>query len=117
MVMCQGLLKSRIKCRRSVFLTCALMMRSVGLWLQGSGCIEEQLFHMREINAILGSCQVQMALVLLRCRSGGLGVLLFGLDSSGFGRSCFCTVLRNVSGSAAEKTKLVVHMALTFLRC
>src|SRR5882724_6102464 len=69
-------------------LTCALVMHSVGLWLQGIGCIEERLFHMREINAILGSCKIQMALVLLRSPSGGLRVLLFGLDSSGFGRSC-----------------------------
>src|SRR5882724_12721171 len=98
-------------------LTCALVMRSVGLWLQGSGCIEERLFRTREINAILRSCEVQMVLVLLRSRSGGLGVLLFGLDSLGFGRSCFFTVLRNVSCSATEKTKLVVHMALMFLRC
>ena len=49
-------------------LTCALVMHSVGLWLQGSGCVEEQLFHMREINAILRLCEVQMALVLLRSR-------------------------------------------------
>src|SRR5882724_8878684 len=97
-------------------LTCALVMCSVGLWLQGSGCIEERLFHMREINAILGSCEVQMALVLLRSRSGGLRVRLFSLDSSGFGRSCFCTVLHDVSCSAAEKTKLVVHTVLMFLR-
>src|SRR5882724_7663303 len=88
-------------------LTCALVIRSVGLWSQGSGCIEEQLFRMREINTILGSCEVQMVLVLLRSQSGGLRVLLFGLDSSGFGRSCFCTVLRDVSCCAIEKTKLV----------
>src|SRR5882724_4811524 len=97
-------------------LTCVLVMHSVGLWLQGSGCVEERLFCTREINTILGSCEVQMVLVLLRNQSGGLGVLLFGLDSSGFGRNCLCTVLRDVSCSATEKTKLVVHTALTFLR-
>src|SRR5882724_8194113 len=97
-------------------LTCALVMCSVGLWLQGSGCIGERLFFTREINTILGSCEVQMVLVRLRSQSGGLGVLLLRLDSLGFGRSCLCTVLCDVSCSAAEKTKLVVHMALTFLR-
>src|SRR5882724_10352396 len=34
--------------------------RGAGLWLQGSGCIEKKLFHTREINAILGSCKVQV---------------------------------------------------------
>jgi len=41
---------------------------------------------------ILGSCEIQVMLVPFGSQSGGLGVLLFGLDSSGFGRSCFCTV-------------------------
>ena len=41
-------------------LTCALVMHSVGMWLQGSGCVEEQLFHTREINTIPGSCEVQV---------------------------------------------------------
>src|SRR5882724_1480528 len=90
-------------------LICVLVMHSVGLWLQGRRCVEERLFLTREINAILRLCEVQMALFLLRSRSGGLGVTLFGLDSLGFERSCFCTVLRNVCCSAAEKTKLVVH--------
>jgi len=71
---------------------------------------------MREINAILGSCKVQVTVSPSWEQSGGLRVLLFGLDSAGFGRSCFCTVLRNISCSATEKTKLIVHVALTFLR-
>jgi len=35
------------------------------------------------------SCEVQMALVLLRSQSGGLGVLLFGLDGSGLEEAAF----------------------------
>jgi len=47
-----------------------------------------------------------MALSFLEAEVEDFGVLLFSLDSSGFGRSCLCTVLRDVSCGATEKQKL-----------
>ena len=56
-------------------------------------------------------------LVFLESQSGGLRVLLFGFGGAGLGGSHFHAVLHDVSCSATEKTKLVVQMALVFLRC
>jgi len=61
---------------------------------KASVCVEERLFRTREINAILGSCEVPVVLVLLRSSSGGLEFSCSVLTVWAFGRSAGCTVLR-----------------------
>jgi len=56
-------------------------------------------------------------LVFLGIQTGGHGVLLIGCGGMGFGGGYFGEILCNMPRGAAEKTKLVVQMALVFLRC
>src|SRR5882724_10045261 len=97
---------------------CQMWYGGEGLWVQRSGCIEDETVlhggdqHNTQVVRSLGD-----RLVLLGSQTGGLGALLFSFGSMGLGRSHFCAVLHDVSHSATEKTKLVVQMALAFLRC
>jgi len=83
---------------------------------QGSGCMEKICFHMREINAIFGSCVVLEGLILLGfwARSQQ-GLVLLGFGCMGFAMDALETLLAYVSGNATEEAKVVIELTLMFL--
>jgi len=88
----------------------------LGVWR--SGCVEdENCFTQGRSMQYLSCVKSRWLLSLSWIQAGECGVLLFGFGRMGLRGCCFQAILCDMPWGATEKTKLVVQMALIFLKC